>query len=228
MLRGIKQRLYSPFTIFSQILFLYTISSLLGYFWYLQSSSKQYFLYLFLAEIITISRPRVDEMEKLVRTGQIAPFLVRPASLFFQFLPYCMGASLFDFAVLTLASLPVLFLLGFPSPVFFLLAPLALLLAYTFSFIFQLLSFFLGETKFVHWIISKLILIAGGTVIPLNFLPYPLLSYLPFKYMVYAPVAFSLGMDVNIFPLFLWLFLLSLSALILEKMAVRHYEVGGG
>ena len=226
-MRGIKQRLSSPLALFSQLLFFYLVSFVIGYFWYLKTSSKAYILYIFLAEILTIARPRVRELGKLVRTQMIDPFLVKPSPLFFQFLPYYFGIFIFDFAFLFVSSFPIFLILGFPSPFFFLLAPFSFLLMYCVSFLLQLFSFFFGETRFLNWILDKLIFIAGGTAIPLNLFPFPLISLLPFKYMIYAPVAFSIGFSSDIFPIFLWLALLLPLISLFEKIAVMHYAVGG-
>ncbi len=229
MLAGAREEL-KPGIILSSFVFYIIIAGTIGYFWNL-TKGKLFFLYIALSEILGVSRSRIGKLlERSVQRGRIAPWLVKPVPLFFAFLPYEFGRFLARFTINFAAYLVFSTFLGFPRPVFFILAPLSFLISYSYSFIFGVLSFKLGKGSSLQLIIDKIVFILGGVIIPSNFLP-PWLreinKFLPFKYGI-AEIAYAgCGLKFSLAGIAIWSLLLPGIALLTEKLVVNSYEVGG-
>lgn len=154
--------------------------------------------YLAMTEAITLSAPRVAaEVDQDVRTGALAVQLIRPLSYPLARLWTTLGERVVRFGLNTVVgALIVLVLVG---PIHFslgglLLFVLALPLAFTLDFLAQFLvglaAFWLEDTSGLVLIYSRITMILGGMLIPLELFPQslqPILRALPFASMIYGP-----------------------------------------
>lgn len=154
--------------------------------------------YLAITEAIILSAPRVShEVDQEVRTGALAVQLVRPLSYPLARLGMTLGERLVRFALNAgVGALVALVLVG-PVPV----APqglamfaAALLGAFVLDFLALFLvglgAFWMEDTSGLALIYSRLTMILGGMLLPLELFPeavQPLLRALPFAGIVYGP-----------------------------------------
>ncbi len=160
-------------------------------------SERDTLWYLMVAEVITLSRPRVSgAIAEAVKSGAIAYLLNRP----YNFLLYQAGVGLGDSALRlvcnALAGGTLTWLLVGPPPDLsdWPLALAAVAAAWAIDFciaaLIGLLAFFTEEIAAFEWIYSKLLLVLGGVLIPLDFFPEWLraaAALLPFACTVYGP-----------------------------------------
>jgi ABC-2 type transport system permease protein len=199
--------------------------------------------YLVLAETIVLSRPRLStEIATAVRDGSVAYTMSRPVG----FLAYHMSRGIGDAAVravptFLLGGALVWLVLGPPPPlVGWPVAGVAVLLAWLLDFamasLIGLLAFWTEDVSAFEWIYSKIQLILGGVLIPLDFLPewlHAIATRLPFAYTVWAParlfVAPERGLALRLFAgQLLWLAVaLAVLALFWHRAAGR-LSVNGG
>ena len=154
--------------------------------------------YLAMTESITLSAPRVaQEVDQDVRTGALAVQLIRPLS----YPLYRLGTAMGERAVRFLLNAVIgsLIALLFVGPVTFtpdgLLAfalslPFAFVLDFLCYFLLGLAAFWVEDTSGLVLIYSRLAMILGGMLIPLELFPdtlQPLLRALPFASVVYGP-----------------------------------------
>ena len=154
--------------------------------------------YLAMTETLTLSAPRVaPEVDQDVRTGALAVQLIRPLSYPLARLWTTLGERVVRFALNMVVG--ALIALVFVGPIAFsagglLLFALALPLAFTLDFLGQFLiglaAFWLEDTSGLLLIYSRITMILGGMLIPLELFPdaaQPWLRALPFSSIIYGP-----------------------------------------
>lgn len=200
--------------------------------------------YLAITEAITVSRPQIHrDVEVEVRTGGIAYTLGRPYSYAgYRFASYLASRGVFFAIKLAIAVAVALLLVGPVSlhPGSLALGAAALLLAVTIDFLLSfaiaLLAFWTESTASVYLIYSRLVMLLGGMLLPLEVFPEPLGSVaraLPFSSLVYAPARLALGgagepAGVLFAKQLVTLALAAAAARALYRAAMRRVNVNGG
>jgi ABC-2 type transport system permease protein len=165
--------------------------------------------YLMLAEAIVLSKPNLSEtISAAVRDGSVALLIGRP----YNFLLYQASVGVGD----TLARLGFNIVAGGtvvwlavgppPAPAGWPLAAVAVALGWAIDFcvtaLIGLAAFVTEDVSAFRWIYSKMVLILGGVLIPLDFLPDGVRAAamaLPFAYTVYAPARLVVAPDLATF-----------------------------
>lgn len=164
--------------------------------------------YLVMTETLTLSAPRVaPEIDQDVRTGALAVQLIRPLSYPLARLWSTLGERLVRFGLnLVVGAAIALLLVG---PIAFsagglLLFLLALPCAFTLDFLGQFLigmgAFWLEDTSGLLLIYSRITMILGGMLIPLELFPQavqPWLRALPFSSIIYGPARMFVHPDAT-------------------------------
>ncbi len=154
--------------------------------------------YLCAAEAIAMSLPpltrRIDEE---VRSGQLAYLIGRPCSYVLYNFAHYLGERLMRFSISCVVGVGLALLMVGP-PHFtwqgILAWPLVVLLAFGIEFVcyfaIGLLAFWTEETQSFAFLYSRVTLVLGGVLAPLEIFPQPLRSIaqvLPFSTILYAP-----------------------------------------
>jgi ABC-2 type transport system permease protein len=199
--------------------------------------------YLMMAESIVLSKPRLStEVAKAVKDGSIAYLLNKPYNFLLYQFSIGFGDSLLRLFVNVLAgSITVYLLVGSPpSALSFPLVLIPVLLGWMLDFCINamigLTAFVTEEIAAFEWIYSKLILILGGTLIPLDFFPDWLQSItkvLPFAASTYAPARLFVTPSLSRFAAVLtlqitWLATLGLILVLLYRRSVQWLSINGG
>lgn len=199
--------------------------------------------YMMIAEVIVLSRPRLaGAIAEGVKNGSIAYLLNRP----YNFLLYQAGVGLGDSALRllcnTLAGGALTWWMVGPPPN---LGHCSLVLpaiagAWAIDFcigaMIGLLAFVAEEVSAFEWIYSKLTLVLGGVLVPLDFFPgwlREVAGHLPFAYMVYGPARCFVSPDAGSFmALFAgqlgWLVVLGGLLGLGYRRSVAHLNINGG
>lgn len=173
-------------------------------------SLAQMLWYLMMTEAIILSAPRVSfEVDEDVRTGRIAVQLLRPASYALSILAKTMGERIVRFAVNIAAGTVVALVLVGPIPfrltglaMFALVLPLAFVLDFLGYFTVGLGAFWLESTTGLALIYSRLTMLLGGMLMPIELFPaglQPVLRRLPFASIVYGPARVFVDADSQVF-----------------------------
>jgi ABC-2 type transport system permease protein len=165
----------------------------------------------FTEAIITSGMPERDtEVDREVRSGDIAYRLIRPLAYPLQHLGVEMGERLPRFALnLVVGAVVALVVVG---PVR--LVPLAVVAALVSAFIafladfvwrfsISLLSFWIEDTFGLHLLYRRFLMLLGGMLIPLEAYPdrvAAVLRMLPFQYLVYQPARIFVLGDTAAWP----------------------------
>jgi ABC-2 type transport system permease protein len=161
-------------------------------------SLPQMLWYLAITEAIVLSSSPVNSIvDEDVRTGSLAVQLTRPMSYPMYKLALYMGERCTRLAAnLIMGALICLILVGeipitFDGVIYLILAlPLSLVLDFLGNFLVGLGAFWLESTAGIMIIYSKLTLLLGGVLIPLDLFPAPyanIIKALPFAGMIYGP-----------------------------------------
>jgi ABC-2 type transport system permease protein len=154
--------------------------------------------YLAVTESITLSAPAVaPEIDNDVRTGAIAVHLLRPLSYPLYRLWATLGERAVRFGINLLVGGVIAFFFVGPIPlsarglaIFVAAVPLAFVLDFTAYLVIGLCAFWLENTSGLVLIYSRVTIILGGTLLPINLFPdsaQAVLGYLPFANVVYGP-----------------------------------------
>lgn len=186
-----------------------------------------------------------EEIDEIVRSGQISVYLLRPVNFQAMMLSQAFGGTLFrvgfftvPISVVILLCFPVSLPASFGSFVMFLLS---LLVAF---FIFAQINFLVGllafSLKSIQGIVRAkyyLIQFLSGLLLPLTFFPPALrqfLELLPFQTISYVPLQFYLGKlhGTAFFNAILhqvaWVIMLYLLGRICWERALRRLTIQGG
>ncbi len=206
-------------------------------------SLKQMLWYLVITESIIMSLPPIATVvDQDVRTGVIATQLVRPIYYPFSMLAQHLGQRFLTFAInFVVGSIIALVIVG-PLDLqaglfmFLLLLPLSFVLDFCVYFLIGLAAFWLEDTGGLTLIYSRLTMILGGMLIPLELFPdawQQLLRLLPFSAIVYGPARIFVTGDMNLclFILaqqFCWILVFSLIVRIVYDVALKRVFSHGG
>lgn len=161
-------------------------------------SLAQMLWYLTVTESIMMSVPRVSQLvDEDIRTGSLSVQLLRPVSYPLYRLWVVLGERVVRFSMnMAVGSMITLFLVGpiHMSPlglaIFLLGLPLAFVLDFLGNFLIGLGAFWLEDTSGLLLLYSRITMIVGGMLIPLDLLPEgikEIVKNLPFASMVYGP-----------------------------------------
>lgn len=145
-----------------------------------------------------------DEMDDLVRTGQISIYLVRPVNFQLMMMAQAVGESLFRILFFSVpVGLVVLWVFPVSPPqsaqsfiLFCLSTAIGFFTMAAFNFLCGLLAFYFKSIDGILRAKYNLINLASGLLLPLSFFPDVVrrpLELLPFKSIAYNPLNFYLG-----------------------------------
>jgi ABC-2 type transport system permease protein len=200
--------------------------------------------YLVVAEAITMSLPSLTRrIDMEVRSGQLAYLLGRPCSYILYNYAQYMGERLVR--LLINAIIGAALALVFVGPPHFtwmgvVAWPLVTLLALSIEFVayfsIGLLAFWTEDTNAFSFVFSRLTLVLGGVLAPIEIFPQPLRSIaqaLPFSAILYGPARTLVHFELDRFG---WLLLQQVSALAVGSLillavyniAIRRVNINGG
>lgn len=169
-------------------------------------SVAQMIWYLAVTEAIVMSRPRLSGIvDEEVRSGDIAYRLVRPYTYVgYHLTAHAAERSLRFLVNLVVGALLALLYVG-PVPLApggvalgLAVAAIGMLIDFLALFAIGLLAFWIEDTSSVQLIYSRVLMLLGGMLLPLELFPEPIKSVaaaLPFSTMVYAPARLAVGGD---------------------------------
>lgn len=199
--------------------------------------------YLMLAETIVLSKPRLSgEIARAVRDGSVAHQLARPYNFVLYHFSVGLADALSRAAMTGLVGGALAWLLVGPPPAAWgwPLAAVAVLLGWLLDFslsaLIGLAAFVTEDTSAFEWIYSKAVLVLGGVLLPLDFLPDGLRAAaraLPFAYTVWAPARVFVSPDPTRFlalagAQLAWLAVLGVALALAWRWAIRRVELNGG
>ena len=241
--------------VFFRALFLIVIIFILGQLWKTTFSSRGAKLlsgfsisdmvwYLAAAEAIAMSLPALTRrIDQEVRSGQLAYLLGRPCSYVLYHFAQYLGERLVRLAInAAVAAILALIVVGLPHFTWMGVAawPLVVLLALCIDFVayfsIGLLAFWTEDTNSFTLIFSRLTLVLGGVLAPLEIFPQPLRSIaqaLPFSTILYGPARTLVHFEPDRFlglllQQFITLAVGSLVLLVLYRVAMRRVNINGG
>jgi ABC-2 type transport system permease protein len=200
--------------------------------------------YLVAAETIAMSMPALTRrIDMEVRSGQLAYLLGRPCSYILYNYAQYMGERLIRLLINGIigAALALVFV-GLPHFTWMgvIAWPLVTLLALSIEFVayfsIGLLAFWTEDTNAFSFVFSRLTLVLGGVLAPIEIFPQPLRSIaqaLPFSTILYGPARTLVHFELDRFG---WLLLqqigtLAVGSLILMtvySIAIRRVNINGG
>jgi ABC-2 type transport system permease protein len=200
--------------------------------------------YLAAAETIATSLPALTRrIDQEVRSGELAYLLGRPCSYILYNYAHFLGERLVRLIINgTVAALVALIYVGPPHFTWMGLAawPLMLFLAISIEFLcyfgIGLLAFWTENTQSFSFIFSRLTLVFGGVLAPIEIFPQPLRTIaqvLPFSSMLYGPARTLVQFEAASFVGLLWQQVITLSVaglliLGLYRLAIRRVSINGG
>lgn len=204
-----------------------------------------YYLYVMVALVLTMSHIEPDVANIDIKEGGISPYLLKPFSYYwlklFYELPYRVIQGVMGFIALGIVAFVAKDLLVFTtSPqtisLVFLMLILAFILSFTFKMIIGLLAFWITELRGLFEVVEVLIMILGGTLMPISLYPellQQIASFLPISYVIYYPVIAMQGQlsiieSVQIIGIqILWIIALGIIYKIMWRNGVKEYSAIG-
>jgi ABC-2 type transport system permease protein len=200
--------------------------------------------YLILAESIAMSLPALTRrIDQEVRSGQLAYLVGRPCNyVLYNFAQY-LGERIVRFVMNLLVGIVLAFILvGMPHFTWMGMVawPLVVFLALCIDFVaymtIGLLAFWTENTDSFSLIFSRLTLVLGGVLAPLEIFPQPLRSIaqaLPFSTILYGPSRTLVHFEFDRFVALLGqqVLVLAVGGLILfavYQVAIRRVNINGG
>jgi len=184
-----------------------------------------------------------SQIENDIVQGDLTLHLIKPynylITLFCQLLPKSIIFLALGYSTYIFCS----FIFPFPSlsANTLLLIGITLVLSYIFTFLFYtcigLISFWVGRSSYFRNITAILILVFGGGFFPLTWFGeyfYAILRLFPFQYVVYIPVALSVGAleQNNILEIllieFFWLIIILFITVGAWKKGIKRFDAPGG
>lgn len=201
--------------------------------------------YLLATEIMILSQINVAAaISASIRDGSIAIIIGKPVNLglynFFMSFGESIPLLLVNAAVGGLVTFLLVGALGgnFPANIilFAILGFLGLILNFLISYLIGLLAIVLEDTSSVEWIYSKLLLVIGGALIPLDYFPVKikaLLDYLPFSAIIYKPAMVFVGKSTESFSHVLllqgfWIAVAAAAGGLLYRRLITRITINGG
>ena len=166
--------------------------------------------YVTMTEALTLSGPLITrDVDQDVRTGALAIQLIRPMSYPLYRLFTALGERMVRFPLNAVVGAVIALILVGPIPVspggllmFLVSLPFAFVLHFLGLFLIGLGAFWLEDTSGLFLIYTRVTMILGGMLIPLELVPagwQTVLKVLPFSNMVYGPARLFVNPD----PVFL-------------------------
>jgi ABC-2 type transport system permease protein len=200
--------------------------------------------YLALTESIVMSSPRITTLvDEDVRTGSLAVQLVRPMSYPLYRLFATLGERFVRFIITFAAAAVIAFAIVGPLPnwrfdmlLFLAALPLAFALDSLGYFLVGLGAFWMEDTTGPMLIYSRLTMILGGMLIPLQLFPdfmQGALRLLPFSSMVYGPARLFVSPNATEFFQLIalqsaWLCVFGLAVFFVYRVALTRISANGG
>ncbi len=206
-------------------------------------SIKDTMWYLMLAETLVLSRPRVAQpISQQVKDGSIAYMLSKPYD--FILYQFCVGIGdtiLQIISNLIAGGVVVWYLVG-PPPSYngwhyvLITMVLATIINFCIDALIGLLAFITEDIEAFQWIYGKFVLILGGVLIPLDFLPewlQQIAAILPFSPMVYGPARLFISPNTAVFINLLllqafWISLFTIMLMVFYRKIVSRLAINGG
>lgn len=199
--------------------------------------------YLVITETIMLSKPRIsEEIAQQVRDGSVAYILNKPYSFILYHFAVGLGDSMVRGLVTALVGGALVFSIVGPPPSLLGVAivPFAIiaawLLDYCMSGLIGLAAFVTEDVTAFDWIYSKLILILGGTLLPLEFFPDRLrgiATAMPFAWTMWAPARLFLDPSPEriasvAFGQLAWLTVMGIVLALAYRVGARRLAINGG
>jgi len=203
--------------------------------------------YMILSTILSYSfyTPNYYEIFNRVETGNIVHDLVKPIPLPFCLFSKELGAVTFNFFTHGISTLIVL---SFMFKIYWSTSFLNLLLFFVFVFLgfyinhavtlcFDMLSFWVYETEALHYVRTAVLSLLSGSLVPLWFYPeifIKIIDFLPFKGIVYIPIAMFLGIIPHTEAVkhlvlqLIWCLVLTLITYIIWHFGTKKIVINGG
>lgn len=186
-----------------------------------------------------------EEIDDIVKTGQISTYLLRPVSFHLMMLSKAVGECLFRILFFTAPiSIAVFYLypISWPSTLasgmhFLLLTFGSFMILAEINFLIGLLAFSLKSIQGISRAKYFLLQLFSGLLLPLSFFPKAfkdILDFMPFKYITYVPMQAYLGKLSNqelinsYLTATLWSLILILLAQVFWKKSVKSLTLQGG
>jgi ABC-2 type transport system permease protein len=200
--------------------------------------------YLAMTETIFMSIPRISALvDEDVRTGTLAVQLVRPLSYPLYRMAAYLGERIVRFAVTGAAAFTIALVLvgpldNLPVRLAFALAavPVAFVLDFLGFFFVGLFAFWLEDTSGLMLIYSRMTMVLGGMLLPLELFPQAIqyvLKALPFGYMVCGPARLFIhsdpsGLLILLANQALWMLVFASAVALLYSKALHCIALNGG
>ncbi|OPX45248.1 hypothetical protein CLHUN_11350 [Ruminiclostridium hungatei] len=187
------------------------------------------------------------QISRKILSGQLATDLLKPISVFRFMLAGAISSRIVAMLVDFLPGMLIYSLILFPSFMtvqsffsFVLIALLAFVLNYMFSFLLGMSAMIIKNNMSINAIREVLQAIVGGGLIPLEFMPVWLnriFDFLPFKYIIYWPIQFFLNrVEGNRLEMLLrvgflqivWIIVFYAAIQILWKSLIKKFCAAGG
>ena len=207
-------------------------------------TQAQILWYLVATESIVMSMPRLwAEIDQEVRTGKLAVQLIRPLSYAAAHFGRSIGERIVRFVInLAAGSVVALILVGPISlsaaglAMFLIVLPMAFLIDFLAARLIGLCAFWLESTQGIALIYSRLMMVLGGLLVPIDVYPesvQPWLRALPFAAILDAPGRILVNPGTQVFVQCLTLQIACLTiygiaAYVLHSYALRRLFVNGG
>lgn len=197
----------------------------------------------FTEAIMTSVTTGAGEVDREVRSGDLAYRLVRPLAYPLYHFGAALGERLLRFAINLLVGMAVALVVVGPVRIEPLAFPLALSAAlagfvadWIWTMTISLLSFWFEDTFGLHLLYRRCLMLLGGMLIPLEAYPAWLgriASALPFQYLVYAPARLFVRPDLGYWGLVLGMILLiglvgCVPLLLIYHLGLRQVSAQGG
>jgi len=200
--------------------------------------------YLAMTECMTLSAPRVAwEVDQDVRTGALAVQLIRPISYPLYRLSVSLGERAVRYlmcaAVASAVTLALVGPIGVSAKgiaVFAAALPLAFLLDLLAYFLIGLGAFWLEDTTGLTLIYSRVTMVLGGMLLPIELFPdalQPVARVLPFALVMYGPARLLVRPDLRAGALLIGkqaaaILVLGVVVLLVHRAAMRRLFANGG
>ncbi len=200
--------------------------------------------YLVAAEAIAMSVPALTRrIDQEVRSGQLAYLLGRPCNYILYNFAHYLGERIVRFVMnCVVGAVLALLVVGLPHLTWMgilawpLVAFLAMCIEFAAYFTIGLLAFWTEETQSFNLIFSRLTLVLGGVLAPLEIFPQPLRAIahaLPFSAILYGPARTLVHFEWAPFGLLLLqqgitLALASAILVAIYQLAIRRVSINGG
>jgi ABC-2 type transport system permease protein len=185
-----------------------------------------------------------NNLQEKITYGNLSQDLLKPMSVFQQFMAKTVFDRLFALVTEVLPVLVISYLLfdfsivSFVNTMFFLISVvMALFLNFLLSYAVGLVAFWINRIEAIQWLMFIVIRFLSGEFIPLEFLGSALLSlskYFPFYYLRYGPIQLFLGRftierSVQLMAIQLaWILGLYIIIRVIWSYAIKKFGAEGG